>query len=276
LLSQLLIGAFVEPMTDLELPPLPSMTVGQSFARVAVLSDVHGNLPALVAVLREVSQSDVEALFFLGDHTWGPQPAEVLAQAMTVPLPTFFVRGNAERALIEYEAGHREPENDIDRWMIANHDSDVMQTLAAFPYAINVSVGALGAIKMCHGSPRSDIELLTPRTSINRLHAAVGGISESTVAHGHTHLQYERRIKGLVIAAPGSVGLPYGVTQPGARWAILGNEVELRTTRYDFAASISAARNLSYPGIARYEMQLRNPPSIREIEKDAERRLFAD
>src|SRR5690348_4870309 len=73
-------------------------------SRVAVLSDVHANAAALEAVLRDIGRAKVDLIVFGGDLTWGPEPEATLATLERLDVPAVFVRGNAERMLIEFAA----------------------------------------------------------------------------------------------------------------------------------------------------------------------------
>ena len=81
----------------------------------------------------------------------------------------------------------------------------------------------------CHGSPRSDEEILTRISPEERVAAAVADVSEEVVVCGHTHVQFDRRVAGKRLINAGSVGMPYEA-RPGAYWAVLGPEVDLRRT----------------------------------------------
>ncbi|HEX4216038.1 MAG TPA: metallophosphoesterase family protein [Candidatus Dormibacteraeota bacterium] len=244
--------------------------------RAALISDVHGNVPALAATLEEVAASDVDVVMFLGCLTWGPEPLRVLEMARSLPQPTFFVRGNGERAVIELADGSRAPERPADTWMVAAHASDGVDTLRSFASEVVLEVAGLGSVRACHGSPRSDIELLTPGTPEARLRQAFAGAPEDVVTHGHTHVQYERRAIGRRVVGPGSVGLPYGVVPGRACWAILGPDVELRVTPYDLGLAEEAARAAGFPALERYLQMLLEPPTLGQIEADAEQREFSD
>jgi putative phosphoesterase len=250
--------------------------------RVAVLSDVHGNHPALRAVLAvletELAAPDpVDTVVFLGDLTWGPEPRAVLKAASTLPVPTYFVRGNAERAVSELAAGTRAAVagRSLDAWMLDAHGEAGIAQVSGFAQAVTLAT-PIGATWFSHGSPRSDIELLTPATSAERLTAATAGITERIIVHGHTHLQYQRAVGDLTVIAPGSVGIPYATGDtPGARWAIIDESITLRTTPYDIEEAIHAAERAGYPSTG-YARHLRTPPTLEEIIADAEQREFAD
>jgi putative phosphoesterase len=267
-----MVEGFVEPAR-----PLDPLLIEPEFRRVAVLSDVHGNLPALEACLAEIAGERVDSIFFLGDLTWGPQPLEVLARVADLDVPTWFVKGNAERAVEELAAGSRPAEGINSAWTALAHGPDGVATVSAFATALDLRMAGLGTIRLCHGSPRSDIELLTPATPIERLERALAGVPNSVVGHGHTHLQYQRIVGERTVFGPGSVGIPYGTEgRPGARWALLEDTIELRVSDYDIEDAIAIARAVGYPGIVGYEESLRTPPTLAEIVDDAEGREFAD
>ena len=257
--------------------PLDALAIDGTFGAVAVLSDVHGNLPAFEACLVDVAREDVDAVLFLGDLTWGPQPREVLARAREIRVPTWFVRGNAERAVLQFAAGTRETERPTDDWMVAAHGPGGVAELESFPLALRITVGAVGGIRLCHGSPRSDMELFTPETPASRVALATVGVDELTVGHGHTHLQYQRSVEERTLFGPGSVGLPYGTDgRPGARWALVGDAIQLRVSPYDIEESIEIARSVDYPGLPNYEKYLRTPLSLDDLVADEKTRDWAD
>ncbi|HEX4444822.1 MAG TPA: metallophosphoesterase family protein [Galbitalea sp.] len=257
--------------------PLDALVIDGAFRRVAVLSDVHGNLPALEACLADVAAENVDAVLFLGDLTWGPQPREVMARAQEIAVPTWFVRGNAERAVVQFAAGSRQTERPTDDWMVAAHGPDGVAELDSFAPALRVTVGAVGGMRLCHGSPRSDMELFTPATPPARVALATVGVDELTIGHGHTHLQYWRTVGERTLFGPGSVGLPYGTgDRPGARWALVGDDIQLRVSPYDIEQSIRIARSVHYPGLPSYEKYLRTPLSLDDLVADEKTREWAD
>lgn len=248
--------------------------VTAGYERVAVVSDVHGNAVAFAAVLTEVLRERPDVLVNLGCLTYGPQPSAVAAMLAGLPIPVLSVRGNGDRAVLELVAGTRAPDTDRDRFAIDHHDEAALAVLAGTLPVLEVEVLGLGTIVCCHGSPRSDIELITPATSTARLRDAIDGRSCAVLATGHTHLQFDRRLDFVRSVGPGSVGLPYHDGPPGARWATLGPDVELRATRYQLDAAIAEAAG--YPDSERWARMLTAPPTPAEIIADAEARLFSD
>jgi len=255
--------------------------VPDEYGRVALLSDVHGNAAALDAVLGEVEAAGVDAVCHLGDLTWGPHPHEVLERLAALPVPVHHVRGNAERLLVDVAAGRAPHDSPRFAWIIDRLGVDGLAGIGAFPPSLRIRIGAVGALRLCHGSPRSDIELLTPGRDPEAVREAASGLDgERGFAHGHTHVQYRREVGHLLVIAPGSVGESYGEAGPGARWALAGDGidggVELRTTAYDVDAAIASARAVGYPGVERYEEILRRPPTLEWLEADAATRGFAE
>jgi putative phosphoesterase len=236
--------------------------------RVAALADVHGNAPALAAVLEEVEREAPDLVVFCGDLTWGSLPQETLELVRAMPVPARFVRGNADRAVGSDLEG-RGP------WMDAMHTPDDMAFLAGFEHTVAVAVDGLGPTCFCHGSPRSDEECVTERTPETRVREFMEGREERVVVTAHVHLQYERSLGWIRQVGPGSVGLPYGGEPGRAYWALLGPEVELRSTEYDLDAAIARMRATDDPRVEAIVELMLEPPSRDEVVEDAERRVFA-
>ncbi len=269
----------VEPLETFEprdAGPLAATHTG-THRRVALFADVHGNRPALQAAVSAAQAAGADAHFYLGCLTWGPAPREVFALAERADVPVFFLRGNGERAAIELGSGQRSPVGDVDEWMVPAHGPELLARLAGLPAALTATVDGLGTVRLCHGSPRSDVELLTPGTSADRIGAACAGTTEDIVVHGHTHLQYSRASAGRRIVGCGSVGLPY-TEQPGAAyWTLIdASGVHPQRTPVDLEEAAAFVRSTGYPAAERYVGQLLSPPTPAEIVADAEAKLFSD
>ena len=235
--------------------------------RVAALADVHGNAPALAAVLAEVEREAPDVVVFCGDLTWGSLPRETLALVRALKIPTRFVRGNADRAVGVDTEGRGE-------WMTSQHADEDIAFLRSFEPTVTVDVDGLGAVCFSHGSPRSDEECVTERTPPERVREFMAGRDEQVVVTAHVHLQYERTVDGLRLVGPGSVGLPYG-EGGGAFWALLGPDVELRRTDYDVEAAVALMRETEDPSVERIVELMLEPPPRQEVVEDAERRVYA-
>jgi predicted phosphodiesterase len=156
-----------------------------------------------------------------------------------------------------------------------SHEKAEIDELSSWPSALTCTMSDGGRLRLCHGSPRSDIEVLTPQTTADRLREAFAGVEEETIVHGHTHMQYERRVAGRRVVGPGSVGLPYTDGPFGAYWALISDEVELIVTPYELAEVEQLVEARRYPS-ERFLDQLRSPPSPAELIADAEPRVFVD
>jgi len=119
--------------------------------------------------------------------------------------------------------------------------------LGSFEPRVVLDVEGLGATLFCHGSPRSDEEILTRATSEERLARVLADVPQRVVVCGHTHVQFDRPAAGLRVVNAGSVGMPYE-SGPGAYWALLGPGLELRRTLYDLEGAAEAIRASSWPG----------------------------
>ena len=195
---------------------------------MAALYDVHGNLPALEAVLAEVEQERPDAIVFGGDIIAGPMPRETLERVRGLGHRAHLIRGNADRIAIESRSGHREGD---DAWVGRQLTEEEADFLGALPLTIALHVDGLGPTCFCHATPRDDEEIFTERDPDELVADMLAGTEESTVVCGHTHIQVDRRVERWRVVNAGSVGLPYGA--PGAHWTMLGPEVELRQTDYD-------------------------------------------
>jgi diadenosine tetraphosphatase ApaH/serine/threonine PP2A family protein phosphatase len=243
-------------------------------AVLACLADVHGNTAALDAVLASEDFAQAGAVAFLGCTTTGPDPRGVLERCADLTMPVFHLAGNGERRVLELASGIRAPEREVDEWLVAAHGDDGLATIGSWAGGLRAAHPPPGGLRLCHGSPRSDIEVLTSLTGDDRLREATTGVDEAVVVHGHTHVQYHRHAVGKVITGAGSVGLPYAAS-PGARWALICDEVRLVVTPYDLDRAEALITAAGYPGQA-YLKTLRQPPSPEAKTAAAEKLVFSN
>jgi predicted phosphodiesterase len=242
--------------------------------RVATLADVHGNAPALAAVLAEVEREAPDLVVFCGDLTWGSLPAETIALVRSLELSALFVRGNAERALLELRDGEVAEPTARERWMLAQHGEEELAWLGSFEATVTVDVDGLGPTCFCHGSPRSDEECVTEQTPVERVREFMTDRDERVVVTAHVHLRYDRVADGIRLLGPGSVGLPYG-DGGAAYWALLGPDVELRRTAYDVEDAIARMRATDDPKVEEIAELMLTPPPREEVMEFAETNVFA-
>ncbi len=220
--------------------------------RVAVLADIHGNLPALEAVLAELDRLAVDRVVLNGDIAGGPLPGETLARLTELGERAVWVHGNGERGLVAgfdralgsgsgAEAAH-EDDLAVGR-LLTRAERDL---LADLPMTVTLEVDGLGAVLFCHATPRRDDEMLLVDSPPSRYAAALGGVTADLVVLGHTHMPFDRLFDRRRVVNPGSVGMPYG--HAGAAWALLGPGVELRRTAYDAADAAGRLGRSRWPG----------------------------
>jgi predicted phosphodiesterase len=242
--------------------------------RVAALYDIHGNLPALEAVLAEVERAEVDVILLGGDIVTGPMPRQTLDLLLSLGARVRGIQGNADRELrpTDYDdqgAGQPQRTNDMDdavwatiAWTAEHLTPDQRDLLANLPAQEVLDVDGLGPALFCHGSPRSDEELITPATTAARLRPMLAGVREDVIVCGHTHRQFDRTVDAKRVINAGSVGAPYEGT-PGAYWALLGPTVELRRTPYDLDRAAALIRATGFPGAAEFAADnvLTSPPA---------------
>ncbi len=207
--------------------------------RVAALYDIHGNLPALRAVLAEAEREGADAFVIGGDVAAGPLPRETIDRLMALSGRARYVRGNADREVVDAYDRAAIDINAVDdpaRRAAAFAASRIARPhrdfLAGFAPNVTLEVDGLGPTLFCHGSPRSDTEIITRITPEDRLREVLGGVEAPVVVGGHTHQQFDRSIGRWRFVNAGSVGVPYE-GRPGAYWALLGPDVQLRRTECD-------------------------------------------
>jgi predicted phosphodiesterase len=217
--------------------------------RVAALYDIHGNVPALKAALDEVDALDCDGIVFGGDVALGYMPAETLSMLMGLRSRARFVMGNADREMIDIGRGGEPAKGwfgELTAWAAGQLDHEQLEFLASFEPVVDLDVGGLGRVLFCHGTPRSDSEIITPETPDSVVAEALETATGPIVVGGHTHIQMDRKVGGRRYVNAGSVGMPYGGT--GAYWLLLGPDVDLRHTQYDLEAAAAVIGASGGPG----------------------------
>jgi len=232
--------------------------------RIAVLCDIHGNLPALQAVLAEVEKAGVDLVVFGGDVAAGPMPVETIEALTAYSGPARFVRGNADRLMVESFDGVPKSGEALDSWPASTLSRTHRDFLSSFEPAVEVAVDGLGVVVCCHAGLDSDeLPIITPATPDDVIAEALAAAHGRLVVAGHTHMQFDRRVAGGRMVNAGSVGKPYA-DQPGAYWALLGPELEFRRTAYDFAAAAEAVRRTAIPQREEWAADVVRPPTAEE------------
>jgi putative phosphoesterase len=238
--------------------------------RIAALADIHGNIQALNSVLDEIERDPPDVIVVCGDVATGPFPSDTLERLMDLGDQAYFIRGNADRELIsaydsrlQFNPEEENPARFFSSWSAQQINQRQRNFLASFEERIVLEVLGLGKVLFCHGSPRSDEEIITMLTPEDRLQKLLAGVNEKVVVCGHTHHQFDRKVGGNRVINTGSIGMPYE-EKPGAYWALLGPGVNLRRTEYDFERAVEHALSSGYPD-ASYQETLLTPPKPEEV-----------
>ena len=215
-----------------------------------MLNDIHGNLPALEAVLDEARAARVDRVVVGGDVLPGPMPHEAIARLLALDTPVQFIHGNGDRVVRAQMNGQEPAEvpeqfRDIIRWTAAQLSREDEQLIGGWPLTLRVRIPELGDVLFCHATPRNDVEIFTRLTPEERLRPIFEAADAPLVVCGHTHMQFDRTVGKTRVVNAGSVGMPF--QDPGAYWLLLGPAVQLRRTAYDLEKAAAAVRRTSYP-----------------------------
>ena len=229
--------------------------------RIGLISDIHGNLPALEAVLEELDGESLDGLLCLGDVAAGPQPHETLARVRGLGCPV--VMGNWDAWFLDPppppadDVGLRLHE--ITSFWAEQLDASDLDYIRTFVPQLELPLGN-GETAFCfHGSPTSYNDFLFATTPDEELRRLFGEVRAPLMIGGHTHLQLVRRFEQLLFVNPGSVGLPFADwwpdrvrIAPRAEYGILVHEqgrlhIDLRRTTYDVEALLRFALGSGMP-----------------------------
>ena len=238
--------------------------------RIAALFDIHGNVPALDAVLEDVRRAGAERVVVGGDVLPGPMPQEVFSRLRHLEIPVDYIYGNGEIAVLEQIAG-RVPERVPERyrpiiaWTAGQMDAEDRHLIAGWPKTCALKIDGLGEVLFCHATPQNENDIFTKLTPEDRLLPLFEGLTASVVVCGHTHMQFDRTVGPVRVVNAGSVGMPFGA--PGADWLLLGPGAELRHTEYDLNDAARQIRETAYPWpdgdfAGRYILK---PPTLEEM-----------
>jgi len=223
--------------------------------RFAVIADIHGNLPALEAVLADLARIQLDDIIIAGDFVnRGPQSRAVLERI--APLGLRAISGNHDTWFLALKRGEQRPVDWETSWWspvrraLAELAPEWLNWLAALPFSLTVDLPGAAPVRVVHGSPRSSREGMGRLCDDAHIAAALQGVVETTVIGAHIHYPYERYVNGTHIVVVGAVGCPfngdpraqYGLfTWNGAAW-----EFEPRAVPYDREPLYAAWRDNGY------------------------------
>jgi putative phosphoesterase len=218
--------------------------------KVASLYDIHGNLPALEAVMKAIRQAGVELIVIGGDVIPGPMPRETLDYLLALDIPTKFILGNGDEAVLTELRGKtsdKVPERvrGLVTWTAQQLRPEHEAFLASWPLTVKVDIDPLGEVLFCHAVPQNNTDIFTKLTPEEKLIPVFKDVTASSVVCGHTHMQFDRKIGNLRVVNSGSVGMPYGKSL--AHWLLLGDTIDFRQTGYDLSKAAELVRATTYP-----------------------------
>lgn len=217
---------------------------GEAVLKVAVLSDIHGNAPALRAVLDELQLGQPDVVVCCGDIAAGPMPRETIEELRGLGDRLIAVRGNADREVVEVFDGHGNDDLPPDSlWAGQQITQSQRDWLVQLPATVTLELAGLGVVLFCHATPRDDSEVVVETTADEDLLEKLGGVDADVIVCGNTHMQFDRHVDGYRVVNVGSVGMPYGDT--GAFWVVLDRDVKFRRTKYDLASAAQTIRSHS-------------------------------
>lgn len=232
--------------------------------QIALISDIHGNLPALEAVLAELEAEGIDQMVCLGDVAlFGPQPRPVLALLKEVACPV--VMGNTDAWALDpgpFEARDEDSHRfyGIELWGARELTTGALDYLSSFQPSVEVPFGGGESLLCYHGSPRSNTDTILSTTPDDELDPMLSDYQAIVMAGGHTHTQMLRRFRRTTLINPGSTGLPIvldastgKVRSPAwAEYALVGWQagalgIEFRRTPYDIDSLIEVALACGMP-----------------------------
>jgi predicted phosphodiesterase len=237
--------------------------------KIAALYDIHGNLPALEAVLAEVRRAGADRVVVGGDVLPGPMPRDTLECLSELRIPVDFLRGNGEVAVLAQMAGRElgelpEQARAAVRWVAEQLRPEDARLIARWPPTLRVPMPGLGQVLFCHATPRSDSEIFTRLTPEKRLVPIFQGVGAAVVVCGHTHMPFDRAVGATRVVNAGSVGMPFG--EAGAYWLSLEPDVLFRHTPYDLASAAARIRSTAYPQAKAFaQRNVLQPPAESEM-----------
>jgi len=205
---------------------------------LALLYDIHGNLPALDAVLADARAAGADSVLLGGDMVaFGPDPDGTLARLRALPEPALWIRGNTERWLFDVSDA---PEPMAIAAAVCRQviGEEAARELFELPWSADLGDGTTA----WHASPVSDMRSFLPAPADDEPEL-LGELMPGRLVFGHTHLQFKRPAPGgMELVNPGSVGVPLDGDHRAAYGLLDGGEVALRRVAYDHDAAAHALR----------------------------------
>ncbi|WP_417763439.1 metallophosphoesterase family protein [Shewanella sp.] len=234
--------------------------------RVAAVYDIHANVTALEAVLKEIATLRIDMLVVGGDVITGPMPNETLALLDSYQGNKVLLKGNAETDLLN--CLNHQPMHTLTpyathqiHWLAKTLKQEYIQQIVNWQFSSEIHSPELGRMLFCHATPRDNHEIFTEQTPVEQLTPMLGRHRADVIVCGHTHMPYERRLTQCRIVNAGSAGMPVGSN--GASWVLLDGQISFKLTTYDIEAAAQRIRQSSYPDAENFvQQQILNVPDI--------------
>lgn len=239
--------------------------------KIAALYDIHGNLPALEAVLQDLERKSVDLLVIGGDVLPGPYTSECLDLLLKAPYKMKFILGNCEEEYVrQMDATYLSPLPDAVfeqfEWVRNTLNPFQELVLSEWPATLAIDAGTAGKVLFCHGTPRNANEIFTPESDPEFLEAVFSEVAADIIVCGHTHFQFDIQVSGKRVLNAGSVGMAAG--SPGAYWLWVDGKPELMHTPYDYDAAAQMVMETKFPDASGFvENAILQPPSIESLQK---------
>lgn len=229
--------------------------------KIAVISDIHGNLEALNSVVADIESLKIKKIFVCGDLAMaGPEPLQTIdrIKELAEKYEVNIVQGNTDLMIVNYFNTKDEkylPPNDVMaeslKFAASILDSSYVNYLADIPFSYSEEF-SFGKVKLVHGSPRRNNEDILPEIPLEFLKEAIAGTSEDVIFCGHTHLPVIHKLDGQMVVNVGSVGRPF-TEEPKACYAVLEIEdrdfnVYHRFVDYDYQLAANKLAALNFDG----------------------------
>jgi putative phosphoesterase len=228
--------------------------------RVAVISDIHANLPALEAVLADIERQAVAQVFCAGDLVGqGPHPNQVVSRVRKAGIPS--ILGNQEIELRTLAGRARPDPKRHMLWTIAVLKRKNREYLLGLPADREVEVGG-ARVLIVHGSPHGTFDTMHPSLTAHTLRAwfPAGTQRPDALVGGHTHVPFVRTVDGMLVVNAGTVGRPFD-GDPRASWALLEFEkgrlrARIRRVEYPVEETVRAMRKIGMQKWRRRALEL--------------------
>jgi predicted phosphodiesterase len=194
--------------------------------RLAILADIHGNLPALHAVMEDMVQFRPDHVIVAGDMiNWGPFSVQVMEIIRREGWAA--IRGNNEYYLLDYNTPRQPPrwkEYVLLPWLYEQLQREWHHVIAALPDELSLRFPDAPPIRVVHGIPGNCWVSMNPHQSDAELMEYLEGMTEPTIIGAHSHIAMHRHLNGWQLLNPGSVGVPLDGERTAAYMILDGDE----------------------------------------------------